>query len=246
MFGATSSSRPPVPKTSYWPSTLEDRNARMPPAWTPVAREPMAVASGPGRASCFSARASTSGFSRAAMPAALASIQPGRSTTATSGTGPPSAGLSPVSPSTCATARAAASCSSRTTPSASSRVVSGPGPTSLRAVRPARSQSTIEDGLLIASKYARNLGRGGSAAAALRQGGRDVVERALRGVDAGPRGIGEDGEGEQPAVLGDHRAGQAADPLQGAGLGADGAGCGSGVVVAAVEERAVVAGHRQP
>jgi hypothetical protein len=60
----------------------------------------------------------------------------------------------PVSFSTCATATAAASCNSRTTAVASSRVVAGPALISLRAVRPARSQSTIEEALLIASPYA--------------------------------------------------------------------------------------------
>ena len=89
------------------------------------------------------------------MPRALASTQPGRSTTATSGTGPPATGVIPVSFSTWATAVAAASCSSRTTAAASSRVVCGPGPASRRAVRPARSQSTIEEALLIASPYPR-------------------------------------------------------------------------------------------
>ena len=86
------------------------------------------------------------------MPLALASTQAGRSTTATSGTGPPGAGRRPVRPSTCATAFAAASCSSRTTAAASSRVVRGPGLIRRRAVRPARSQSTIEGALLIASR----------------------------------------------------------------------------------------------
>ena len=71
----------------------EERKASRPPAWTPVAREPMAVASGPGRLPCFSVSASTSGSSSAAMPLVLASTQPGRSTTATSGTGPPGTGL---------------------------------------------------------------------------------------------------------------------------------------------------------
>ncbi len=104
MLGATSSSRPPVPKTSYWPSTREERKASTPPACTPVAREPMAVAIGPGRVPCFSASASTSGSSSADMPLVFASTQPGRSTTATSGTGPPGAGGRPVSPSTCAMA----------------------------------------------------------------------------------------------------------------------------------------------
>src|SRR4051794_8955854 len=208
MFGATSSSRPPVPKISYWPSTREDRKARIPPACTPVAREPIAVASGPGRLPCLSARASTSGLSRAAMPAVLASIQPGRSTTATSGTGPPSAGLSPVRAWTCATARAAASCSSRTTAAASSRVVSGPDPASLRAVRPARSQSTIEVGLLIASTYPRILGAGcaESAAAALGESRRHLVQGVLRARDAAGRRVGQDRERQQAAVLGDDGA----------------------------------------
>src|SRR4051794_32706339 len=264
MFGATSSSRPPVPKISYWPSTREERKARIPPACTPVAREPIAVASGPGRLSCFSARASTSGSSSAFIPPVLASTQAGRSTTATSGTGPPSAGRRPVRCWTCATARAAASCSSRTTAAASSRVVSGPGPTSLRAVRPARSQSTIEAGLLIASTYAAEdtcgpitapsrvppsardgWGGLGPSTAALGERRGDPVERRLGAVHAARGGVGQDGEGQQPAVLGDHRAGQAVDRLQRAGLRAHRTGLGRRVVVAAVGEGAVVAGDGQ-
>jgi len=88
------------------------------------------------------------------IPSVLASTQAGRSTTATSGTGPSATGRMPVSFSTCATATAAASCSSRTTWSASARVVGGPALISFRAVRPARSQSTIEEALVIASPYA--------------------------------------------------------------------------------------------
>src|SRR4051812_20979551 len=90
------------------------------------------------------------------MPTVLASTQPGRSTTATVGTGPPGTGCSPVSCSTCATAVAAARCSSSTTAAASSREVSGPGLTRRRAVRPARSQSTRDEGRLIASPYGKD------------------------------------------------------------------------------------------
>src|SRR3954452_11180195 len=188
MFGATSSSRPPVPKTSYWPSTRVQRKARTPPACTPVALEPIATANGLGAFSCFSCSTSASGSSSAAIPAVLASTQPGRSTTATVGAGPPGTGWSPVRASTWATAVAAARCSSSTTAVASSREVSGPGLTNRRAVRPARSQSTRDEGRLIASPYAEGRlfpqGRGGQAsggspAAAAGEGVGDDVQRAL-------------------------------------------------------------------
>ena len=122
MFGATSSSRPPaVPKISYCPSTCEDRKASSAPACTPVTREPIAVASGPGARTAWRSSASTSGVSSADMPPVLASIQPGRSTTAI-GRGPPGAGRMPVRSATWATATAAASRSSATTAAASARV----------------------------------------------------------------------------------------------------------------------------
>ena len=100
MLGATSSSRPPVPKTSYWPSTREDRKASSPPAWTPVAREPIAVASGPGRAPCFSASASTSGVEQRRHAAGVGVDPAGPVDDGDLGRGPPGAGRRPVSSST--------------------------------------------------------------------------------------------------------------------------------------------------
>ena len=152
------------------------------------------------------------------MPLALASPSPGRSTTATSGGGPPATGRRPVSSSTWASATAAASCSSRTTAAASSRVVSGPALISRRAVRPARSQSTIEEALLIASRYAAP-----APAAVQRQpqrGQRCATSSSAPSAALAARPVGDDGEREQPAVAGDDGAGaERVHAEQRAGLG---------------------------
>ena len=124
----------------------------MPPACTPVAREPIAVASGPGRVSCFSVSALDQRVEQRRHAAGVG-VDPAGPVDDRDlrQRAPRRPAVMPVSFSTCAIAVAAASCRSRTTAAASSRVVRGPELMSRRAVRPARSQSTIEEALLIAS-----------------------------------------------------------------------------------------------
>ena len=179
MLGATSSSRPPVPKISYWPSTREERKASSPPAWTPVAREPMAVASGAGAAVLLLGQRLDQRVEQRGHAAGVGVDPAGPVDDGDLGHRSAGGGRRPVSASTCATATAAASCSSRTTAAASSRVVAGPG-----AHQPAGGASGEVPVDHRGGAAHRLTVRGGavarrSAAAAAGQRGGDVVERGL-------------------------------------------------------------------
>src|ERR1700734_3532483 len=166
MFGATRVSRPtpgaPVPapfdeepfppaappspggrNSSYWPSTREDRYARISPACTPVTREPTTPTTDPAAGTTLlrSESFSASGSRTTRNPPTFALIHPGRSTTATGPTEPWL--VSPVTSRTGCCTTAVRPRSSAPTARASARLTCGPCLANRTPVEIAVSQSII-------------------------------------------------------------------------------------------------------
>src|SRR5580692_12920017 len=128
--------------SSYWPSTRDDRYARMRPACTPVTRAPTEPITWPpgielARSDSLSARGSSTTWN----PPTLALIHPGRSTTATGPTEPWL--VSWVTSRTGCWTTVVRPRSSATTARASARLTCGPCLANRTPVEIARSQSII-------------------------------------------------------------------------------------------------------
>ena len=155
----------------------------MPPACTPVAREPIAVASGAGAGVLLLGQRVDERVEQRGHAAGVGVDPAGPVDDDDLGHGPPGPGSAGqplhVRDGDGGRLVQVADDAGRVLPRRR-----GPRLISLRAVRPARSQSTIEEALLIASRYAGQRGgrpRRASAAAAAGQRGGDVVQRALGG-----------------------------------------------------------------
>ena len=233
MFGATRTSRPPggtsrrsIPaKGSYWPSTFEERKARMAPISTPVAVEERIWVVSPIFAPRLCASERMAGSSSASKLCTFARAQPGRSTISTWESRRSLAASSPVIRWTWSTAASALRRRSATTSAICAPLSFGPAPTSVAAVLAASSQlisrkSVVSmfpipsrlaaDGADCASSKICNARNGfGSAAAASGQVRCRGIEGVLvRGQFAVVR-VDHEGEGKRPAVPGDRDAGEA-------------------------------------